>query len=73
MLTGRENVYINDTILGMKKREIDKKIDAIVDFADIGDFIDSPVKHYSSGMHVRLGFAIAAHCEPDILLVDEST
>ncbi len=71
MLTGRENIYINGAILGMGKREIDKKFDAIVEFADIGDFLDTPVKHYSSGMFVRLGFAVAAHCEPDILLVDE--
>jgi ABC-type polysaccharide/polyol phosphate transport system ATPase subunit len=71
MLTGRENIYINGAILGMGKREIDKKFDAIVEFADIGDFLDTPVKHYSSGMFVRLGFAIAVHCEPDILLVDE--
>lgn len=71
MLTGRENIYINGAILGMSKREIDKKFDSIIDFADIGDFLDSPVKHYSSGMYVRLGFAIAVHCEPDILLVDE--
>ena len=71
MLTGRENIYVNGAILGMSKKEIDKKFDEIVDFADIGDFIDSPVKHYSSGMHVRLGFAIAVYCEPDILLVDE--
>ena len=71
MLTGRENIYINGAILGMGKNEIDKKFDAIVDFADIGDFLDSPVKHYSSGMFVRLGFAVAVHCEPEILLVDE--
>jgi len=71
MLTGRENIYINGAVLGMSKREIDKKFDSIVDFADIGDFLDTPVKFYSSGMYVRLGFAIAVHCEPDILLVDE--
>jgi len=71
MLTGRENVYINGAILGMSKKEIDRKFDEIVSFADIGDFIDSPVKHYSSGMYVRLGFAVAIQCEPDILLVDE--
>lgn len=71
MLTGRENIYINGAIIGMTKTEIDKKFDEIVDFADIGNFIDSPVKHYSSGMYVRLGFAIAAHAEIDILLVDE--
>jgi lipopolysaccharide transport system ATP-binding protein len=71
MLTGRENVYINGSILGMSRIEIDRKFDDIVNFADIGDFLDSPVKHYSSGMYVRLGFAIAIHSEPDILLVDE--
>jgi len=71
MLSGRENIYINGAILGMKKREIDEKFDSIVDFADIGDFLDSPVKFYSSGMYVRLGFAIAVHCRPDILLIDE--
>ena len=71
MLNGRENIYVNGAILGMSKKEIDRKFDEIVDFADIGDFIDAPVKHYSSGMVVRLGFAIAVHCEPDILLVDE--
>jgi ABC-type polysaccharide/polyol phosphate transport system ATPase subunit len=71
MLSGRENIYINGAILGMSKKEIDKKFDAIVDFADIGDFLDAPVKHYSSGMFVRLGFSIAVHCEPDILLIDE--
>jgi lipopolysaccharide transport system ATP-binding protein len=71
LLNGRENIYINGAIMGMTKQEIDKKFDSIVDFADIGDFLDSPVKHYSSGMFVRLGFSVAVHCEPDILLVDE--
>ena len=60
MLTGRENIYVNGSILGMKKTEIDKKFDSMVDFADIGDFLDAPVKHYSSGMYVRLGFSIAS-------------
>jgi lipopolysaccharide transport system ATP-binding protein len=71
LLTGRENVYINAAILGMTKEETDKKFNDIVDFADIGDFLDVPVKHYSSGMFVRLGFSVAIHCKPDILLVDE--
>lgn len=71
MLTGRENIYVNGTILGMAKKEIDEKFDEIVEFADIGDFIDSPVKFYSSGMFVRLGFSIAACMEPEILLIDE--
>lgn len=71
MLTGRENIYVNSAILGMTKREVDNKFDSIVDFADIGDFIDMTVKFYSSGMLVRLGFAVAVHCEVDILLVDE--
>jgi lipopolysaccharide transport system ATP-binding protein len=71
LLTGRENIYVNGAILGLKKKEIDRKFDAMVDFADLAEFIDSPVKHYSSGMYVRLGFAIAAQMEPDILLIDE--
>ncbi|MFX1255621.1 MAG: ABC transporter ATP-binding protein [Promethearchaeota archaeon] len=71
MLSGSENVYINGAILGMKKKEIDEKFDDIIEFADIGDFIDTPVKYYSSGMYVRLGFAVAAHCDANILLVDE--
>jgi lipopolysaccharide transport system ATP-binding protein len=70
-MTGRENIYLNGTILGMTKSEIKRKFDEIVDFAEIGNFIDSPVATYSSGMTVRLGFAIAIHCEPDILLLDE--
>ncbi|MBL8013685.1 MAG: ABC transporter ATP-binding protein [Candidatus Omnitrophica bacterium] len=71
ILTGRENIYVNGAILGMTKSELDKKFDEIVEFADIGDFLDTPVKYYSSGMFVRLGFAVAIHCNPDILLVDE--
>jgi lipopolysaccharide transport system ATP-binding protein len=70
-LTGGENIYLNGAILGMKKREIDRKFDEIVAFAEIDRFIDTPVKRYSSGMHVRLAFAVAAHLEPEILLVDE--
>jgi lipopolysaccharide transport system ATP-binding protein len=70
-LTGRENIYLNGAILGMRRREIDKKFDEIVDFAEIEKFIDTPVKRYSSGMYVRLAFAVAAHLEPEILLVDE--
>ncbi len=71
LLTGRENIYVNGAILGMSKKEIDEKFDEIVKFAEIGDFLDAPVKTYSSGMFVRLGFAVAAHCEPGILLIDE--
>jgi len=71
LLTGRENIYVNAAILGMTKEEVDAKFDEMIEFADIGEFIDIPVKHYSSGMYVRLGFAVAVHCEPDILLVDE--
>jgi homopolymeric O-antigen transport system ATP-binding protein len=70
-LTGRENVYLNGAILGMKKSEIDQKFDEIVSFAEVEKFIDTPVKHYSTGMSVRLAFAVAAHLEPDILMVDE--
>jgi lipopolysaccharide transport system ATP-binding protein len=70
-LTGRENIYLSGAILGMKKAEIERKFDEIVAFADIEKFIDTPVKHYSSGMYVRLAFAVAAHLEPEILLVDE--
>jgi ABC-type polysaccharide/polyol phosphate transport system ATPase subunit len=70
-LTGRENVYLNGAILGMKRSEIDRKFDEIVSFAEVEQFIDTPVKHYSSGMYLRLGFAVAAHLEPEILVVDE--
>lgn len=70
-LTGRENIYLNGSLIGMKKAEIDAKFDAIVDFSEIEQFLDTPVKRYSSGMYVRLGFAIAAYLEPEILIVDE--
>ena len=70
-LTGRENIFLNGAILGMRKREIDEKFDEIVSFAEIEKFIDTPVKRYSSGMYVRLAFAVAAHLEPEILVVDE--
>jgi len=71
LLTGRENIYINSAILGMTKEEVNKKFDSIVEFSDIGDFLDTPVKYYSSGMFVKLGFSVAVHSEPDILLIDE--
>jgi lipopolysaccharide transport system ATP-binding protein len=70
-LTGRENVFLNGAILGMSKREIESKFDEIVAFAEVDKFLDTPVKRYSSGMYVRLAFAVAAHLEPDILIVDE--
>ncbi|MBI2309914.1 ABC transporter ATP-binding protein [Candidatus Collierbacteria bacterium] len=70
-LTGRENIYLNGTILGMKKKEIDERFSDIVSFAEIKEFLDTPVKNYSSGMVVRLGFSIAVHSAPDILLIDE--
>jgi len=70
-LTGRENLYLSGGLLGMRRREIAQKLDRIVEFAGVGEFIDVPVKWYSSGMYVRLGFSIAAHLDPDILLVDE--
>lgn len=71
LLSGRENIYINGSILGLKKKEIDDKFGSIIEFAGLGEFIDSPIKFYSSGMYVRLGFAVAVHLDPDILLVDE--
>ncbi len=70
-LTGRENIFLNGAILGMSRQEIQRKFDEIVDFAEIEKFIDTPAKHYSSGMYMRLAFAVAAHLEPEILLVDE--
>jgi lipopolysaccharide transport system ATP-binding protein len=70
-LTGRENIYLNGAILGMKRNEINKKFDEIVAFSEIDKFIDTPVKHYSSGMYLRLAFAVAAHLEPEILIIDE--
>jgi lipopolysaccharide transport system ATP-binding protein len=70
-LTGRENIYLNGAIIGMKKTEINRKFDEIVDFAEIEKFLDTPVKHYSSGMYMRLAFSVAAHLESEILLVDE--
>jgi lipopolysaccharide transport system ATP-binding protein len=71
ILSGRENIYINGSILGLSKKEIDSKIDEIIDFAEINDFIDSPVQSYSSGMQVRLGFAVATTLDPDVLILDE--
>ena len=70
-LTGRENIYLNGTILGMTKKEIDRKLDEIIDFSGVEKFIDTPVKRYSSGMRVRLAFSVAAHLDPEILLIDE--
>jgi lipopolysaccharide transport system ATP-binding protein len=70
-LTGRENIYLNGAILGMKKAEIQRKFNEIVEFADVHKFTDTPVKHYSTGMHLRLAFGVAAHLEPEIMLVDE--
>ena len=70
-LTGRENIFLNGAILGMRKREIEKKFDEIVSFAEVTQFIDTPIKRYSSGMQVRLAFAVAAHLEPEVLLIDE--
>jgi ABC-type polysaccharide/polyol phosphate transport system ATPase subunit len=71
ILTGRENIYVNGAVLGLTRREIDEKIEEIIDFSEIRDFIDAPVQSYSSGMAVRLGFSIATHCHPDVLLLDE--
>lgn len=70
-LTGRENIFLNGSIYGLNRRQMNARVDRIVDFAELGDFIDTPVRHYSSGMYVRLGFAVAIHTDPDLLLVDE--
>lgn len=70
-LTGRENIYLNGSILGMRKREVDQRFDAIVAFSGVEQFLDTPIKRYSSGMRLRLGFSVAAHLEPDVLIVDE--
>lgn len=70
-LSGRDNIYLNGSILGMTRREIDERFDEIVDFSGVREFIDQPVKNYSSGMYVRLGFSVAIHVNPDVLLVDE--
>lgn len=70
-LSGRENIYLNGSILGMRRHEIDRKLDEIIDFSGVEKFIDTPVKHYSSGMGLRLGFAVAAHLDPEIMVVDE--
>ena len=71
ILTGRENIYVNAAVLGLRRKEVDRRLDEIIDFAEIGDFIDAPLQTYSSGMRVRLGFSIAANLDPDILVIDE--
>lgn len=70
-LTGRENIYLNASILGLSRQDVDRQFESIVDFSELSSFIDVPVKHYSSGMHVRLGFSVAIHIEPDVLILDE--
>src|SRR5208282_4046881 len=70
-LTGRENIFLNGTILGLKRAEINQRFDEIVEFSELKDFLDTPVKRYSSGMHARLGFAVAAHVNPEVLIIDE--
>lgn len=70
-LTGRENIFLNGSVLGLSRRDVNERFNAIVDFSELATFIDMPVKHYSSGMYMRLGFSVAVHCDPDVLLVDE--
>src|SRR6202020_2061915 len=70
-LTGRENIFLNGAIMGMKRSEIGRKFDEIVAFSEVEEFLDTPVKHYSSGMYMKLAFAVAAHLEPEVLVVDE--
>src|SRR5437899_8689702 len=70
-LTGRENIFLNGSILGMRQREVEAKLDQIIEFAGVKRFIDTPIKRYSSGMRLRLGFAVAAHLDPDVVIVDE--
>ena len=70
LLTGLENIYVNGTVLGLSRSEIDAKLDSIIEFSEVGEFLEMPVQSYSSGMRVRLGFAVAVHLEPDILLLD---
>ena len=70
-ISGRENVFINGAVLGLSRKEIERRYDEIVEFSGLGDFMEEPVKNYSSGMYVRLGFAVAVHTDPDVLLVDE--
>jgi lipopolysaccharide transport system ATP-binding protein len=70
-LSGRENIHLQGAVLGMRRNEVARKFDAIVEFAELADFIDTPVKHFSSGMHARLGFAVAVHLDPDVLIIDE--
>ncbi len=70
-LTGRENIFLNGSVYGLSHKQIKERLEQIIDFAELGDFIDAPIKHYSSGMYVRLGFAVAINVDPDVLLVDE--